>query len=68
VKHKDTMPYQLLTSGQIARKLNVPLHRVTYFLRTRGIKPRAKAGPYYVYDDAAMKKIKEYFGIGEYDS
>ena len=32
------------TIGVIARRLNVPQHRVEYVIRSRGIRPAARAG------------------------
>ena len=35
---------QILTTGQIAEKLNIPLWKVQYLLNSRGIKPDQRVG------------------------
>lgn len=51
---------QLATIGQVARILNVPVHRVEYILRTRlSIQPRARAGCARCFDEAAIALIRE---------
>jgi len=34
----------VLTIGEIARRLNAPLHRIEYLIRARGIEPVQRAG------------------------
>ena len=45
------------TIGEIARRLNVPTHRVEYIIRARNIKPRGWAGNARVFDDAGVEAI-----------
>jgi len=52
-------PVALRTPGVIARMLGVPLHRVTYVLRTRQyICPAATAGRLRVFDSAGIAEIR----------
>jgi hypothetical protein len=46
-----------LTVGVIARRLNEPLHRINYVLRTRGIKPAGIAGAYRVFTEEQVAQI-----------
>ncbi len=49
---------KLLTPGRIAAELNVPLHKVTYILRTRNyIVPTAKAGTLRLYEVKAIFQV-----------
>ena len=48
----------LLTVGEIARRLGVPLHRVEYVLRTRGqVRPLGRAGHARVYSESDVRFI-----------
>lgn len=50
---------QLNTLGRIAEKVNQPLHRVAYIIRTRPhIKHVAKAGRTRLFDEAAVAQIR----------
>ena len=49
---------KFLTVGQIADKLDVPLHRVTYVIRARAIEPAADAGQYRLFDQRALQQIQ----------
>ncbi len=40
------------TSGSIARRFNVPLHRVVHFLRSRGVRPIARVGQLRVFAES----------------
>ncbi len=51
------MPRQLLTLGQIADRARLPIHRIDYFLRSRGIKPVARAGQLRVFGQAALDRV-----------
>ncbi len=52
------------TTGRIAQKLGVPLHRVTYILKTRKyIQPTARAGRVRVYDQEAIACIRHELGL-----
>jgi len=49
----------LLTAGRLAAQLRVPLHRVTYLLRTRRhIQPKALAGKLRLYDREAIPMLR----------
>lgn len=45
------------TVGQIARRLNEPLHRIEYVIRTRDIQPVSRAGNVRVFSDADVTYI-----------
>lgn len=47
----------IASSGEIARRLNQPIHRVAYVIRTRRIKPLLVAGGRYFYGESAMHRI-----------
>ena len=47
----------LLTVGEIARRLNEPVHRIEYVLRTRAIPARGTAGICRVYDEDDVHRI-----------
>lgn len=50
---------RLATVGEVARRLNVPHHRIEYVLRSRPhIQPRARAGGARCFDDAAIAQIR----------
>ncbi|QDV37467.1 hypothetical protein [Tautonia plasticadhaerens] len=51
------MPAIQLTTGMIARRLDEPLHRVTYIIRTRGIEPAAVAGKARVFEEEHLERI-----------
>lgn len=40
------------TVGEIARRLGVPVHRVQYVIRSRGIRPACRAGIARVFSEA----------------
>ena len=46
------------TVGEIARRLNQPLHRVEYVIRARGIRAVGVAGNARVFSDAAVDRIE----------
>lgn len=49
----------LITPGVIASELGVPLHRVVHVLATRPhLRPRARAGPYRLYDHEAIARVR----------
>ncbi len=50
---------QLFALGDISARLGIPTHRVAYYIETRGIAPRAKAGAYRLFDEAAVQRIAE---------
>ena len=45
--------------GTIARRLCVPVHRVQYIVRSRGIKPKGRAGNTKVFDEPEITRIAE---------
>jgi len=47
----------LVTVGQVAKRLDVPIHVVAYLLRSRRIEPTARAGILRLYDEASVKRI-----------
>jgi hypothetical protein len=47
------------TTGDMVKILNVPLHRVRYFIHTRNVKPIKKLGPANVYDITALAQVKQ---------
>lgn len=49
----------LPTVGVIARQLGQPVHKITYVIKTRGIRPIGRAGVARVYDEAAVRMIAE---------
>jgi DNA-binding transcriptional MerR regulator len=40
------------TVGEIARRLGVPIHRVLYVIRSRGLRPACRAGNARVFSEA----------------
>jgi len=47
----------LRTIGQLAKELSVEQHQALYVIRTREIRPVARAGAYRLFDDAAVERI-----------
>ena len=45
------------TVGEIARRLGVPVHRVEYVVRARGIRPSGWAGNARIFTDADVDRI-----------
>ncbi len=52
-----TLSAQIASLGEIARRLNVPIHRVEYVIRTRHIAPALVAGGRYFYCEASVQRI-----------
>lgn len=50
---------QLLTVGEIAIRLGQPVHRVDYAIRSRGIRPAARAGRLRVFSTEAIAQIQD---------
>jgi hypothetical protein len=46
-----------LTVGQIAQRLNEPLHRVEYAIKSRGIKPVTIGGNARIFDEQHVERI-----------
>ena len=53
---------QYLTVGEIALRLNVPVHRVEYAVLAHDIPAVGRAGNARVFDDSALKRIKAALG------
>ena len=51
-------PVEMLTIGRIARRLQVPMHRVDYAIRTRRIRPVARAGTLRVFAVGQLDLIR----------
>lgn len=47
-----------LTIGELSRRLGCPIHRLDYFLRTRGVKPIERAGRFRVYDESVLDLLR----------
>ena len=47
-----------LTIGEISRRLNLPVHRLDYYIRTRGVKPIERAGRFRVYDESVLDLLR----------
>jgi len=47
-----------LTTGEIAKQLGWPLHRVQYLVRTRQIEPTARAGILRLFDPAILERLR----------
>jgi hypothetical protein len=46
-----------ITTGEFARRLNVPIHRVKHAVRSRNIQPNSTAGKLRIFDVAAIDKV-----------
>lgn len=49
---------KLISSGEIAKQLGIPYHRVLYAISCLKISPLGKVGGRNIYDVGAVKKIK----------
>ena len=47
----------ILTVGQIAQRLNEPLHRIEYAIKSRNIQPVAQAGNARVFEEEDLERI-----------
>lgn len=55
----ETARTGLLTIGEVARRLNVPVHRIQYILRTRQhLSQSARAGIIRCFDEQAIAAIQ----------
>lgn len=52
----------LPTVGEIARRQGVPLHRVEYLIRARGIRPSGWAGNARVFSEEDVERIARELG------
>ncbi len=50
---------RILTTGDLARLLGIPLHRVEYLLRTRDIPEAGRAGNLRVFGQAALETLRD---------
>lgn len=55
---------RLLTVGEISRRVGCPVHRVDYFIRTRGIKPLEIAGRARVFGDDVLDLLRSELNKG----
>ena len=53
------MPKKLHTVGELALEADVPVHRVTYWVRSRLIEPEFIAGGARVFSESQAKRILE---------
>ena len=53
----STIATLALTPGVIAQRLNEPLHRILYVIRSRDIRPSLRAGNARVFSDADLAYI-----------
>ena len=56
---KSSVP-RLMTVGEIAKRLNQPVHRIEYLIQARRIRPRAMAGNARCFDDAAVAELRRH--------
>ena len=49
---------QALTTGEIARRLGWPVHRVDYLIRSRGIEPAIRAGNLRVFPETIIDRLR----------
>lgn len=50
---------RLLTVGEIAARLGQPIHRVSYAIKSRGIRPAAKAGQLRVFSTECIAQVQD---------
>jgi DNA-binding CsgD family transcriptional regulator len=51
---------ELLTTGEIAKQLNVDRDMVSYALRKLKIKPNSRAGQVRIFSESALVAVKEF--------
>ena len=56
---------QALTVGEIAKQLDWPIHRVDYFIRSRGIKCKMRAGQLRVFPKSIVARLQNERGRGQ---
>ena len=54
---------KLLTTGEIAKQLNVDRDKVSYALRKLGIEPSGTAGNTRVFSETALTEIEEFLNL-----
>lgn len=47
----------ICTIGQIAHRLNEPIHRIEYAIKTRGIEPTAIAGNARIFQEEDIERV-----------
>lgn len=50
---------ELLSTGEIAKRLGVDRDRVTYVIRSRGIEPAGWIGRYRAFDGHGLRRVRE---------
>lgn len=53
----DDLSTQIASLGEIATRIDQPIHRVSYVIRTRRITPLVVAGGRNFYSEAAVQRI-----------
>jgi hypothetical protein len=48
---------RLLTTGEIAVELKLPLHKVLYIIGSRGIEPTTRVGRFRAFDAKAVRQV-----------
>ena len=61
---REKQTKNLPTVGEIARRYGVPVHRVEYIVKSRGILPQARAGNLRVFADDQIERIAEILNVG----
>lgn len=59
---------EFLTTGEIARRLNLDRDTVSYALRKMKIKPKGRAGQVRVFPESALRIVKEFIKKSRKDS
>lgn len=52
----NTLP-ALLTVGELAKRLDVPIHRVEYLIRSRNLQPAQRAGNNRVFTESDLQYL-----------
>ena len=53
------MQNRVITLGVLASRLNIPVHRAEYLVRSRQIQPVSRAGRFRVFDKQAVKELQQ---------
>jgi hypothetical protein len=54
-----SVPICVSSLGELSRRLDEPLHRLEYIIRSRGIKPCLIAGGRHFYTEATTEQIRK---------
>lgn len=57
-RHNMATDKRLLTLGIVAERAGVPIHKVQYYVRSRGIEPSARAGNLRVFDAGLVERVR----------